>query len=320
MAGSGVNVLLNWTDGDASLGGSVVRPPKRVWLEERRPAQNSDEFVVYQLFDRLFRRVLARVGGKLEAEVDRMEPTRFEPERVRSLWNVAPATGMRMRAVYVFRNDFGDESPRLAAHRLGDVDFDFDPTLDLSAAGVPIGSLGVGSVAGKLLFSVDPTVRLRPVVPWSTDAGSLREFIFEYFSAIAQIADADADIAVRTFEDLYRPFLTEEAPEGWKFELFPDVIEGSKGDIVPFEIRITAPTPGRTLLAVQAEKIANGAENDQADSMWSEIVAVEVTRQLDILLFTDIEPRTGILDRLERALTVAQGWLLRLRRGQRQPV
>jgi hypothetical protein len=189
-----------------------------------------------------------------------------------------------MRAVYVFRNEFGDESPELAAHRLGDVQIDTGVNVNAVLPGTPIGVGGKGELRGGVRFATDPAVRVHPLLPWREAERSLVEYASDYFAEIALEVDVNPDVAVRDFENAFRPFLPVEKPEGW--EVSPSsVLEGSDGDVVPFSVEVVAPTPGRTLIALQVEHI-----DDESLASCSEIVALEVTEQLEIVLLSDIEP------------------------------
>lgn len=64
-------------------------------------------------------------------------------------------------------------------------------------------------------------------------------------------------------------------------------MEGDDGQVVPFSLQIEAPTPGRSLFAVQIEELA-----EQPMIACSEIVALEVTEQLDLVLL--MGPEVGV--------------------------
>jgi hypothetical protein len=77
-------MLLNWTDGESSLDGSIIRPPKKVRLEERSAQAHSSTFEIYQLYDNLIRRALGHIGGKTESRIGGLATTPAGGDLVRS--------------------------------------------------------------------------------------------------------------------------------------------------------------------------------------------------------------------------------------------
>jgi hypothetical protein len=278
--------LLNWSDGVSSLGGSPLRPPKKVLLEERSAGAHSSTFEIFQVYDNLIRRTLGHIGGKTRRRIDALATAPAGDDLVRSVqpWNLPAATGLRLRAMYEFRNDFGVASPRLMAHRLGSVGIKEEATVGVitpPVLGVPVGIHGKGAIEVDVLFATDPTVQVQLVQPWNGAAGSIRDLVRDSFVELARLdpdLGVDPDDATPAFEELFSDFLPDEAPDGWVFGP-PATVKGDEGQVVPFSLQIEAPTPGRSLFAVQIEELA-----EQPMIACSEIVALEVTEQLDLLL------------------------------------
>lgn len=275
--------ILNWSDGQSSLDGNVVKPDKRVWLEERHAGAHSSAFAVYQVYENLMRRTLAHVGLRTERLRGTLAAALNADGLVRSqtTWKVAAATGLRTRATYVFRNDSGLNSPRLMAHRLGTVDV--NGAGQVGAAVPPIGASGKGSVSGQVVFATDPKVRFRLVQPWHDAELALADLVGEYFADVGD-PRVDSGEGALAFQEMFSRFLPEAAPGEWSFEL-PADIEAGEGAVVPFSIGVSAGTPGRSLIAIQVEDV-----DDPSKIACSEILALEVTEQLEIRLFSDIEP------------------------------
>jgi hypothetical protein len=275
---------LNWSDGQSALGGNVVKPNKRVWLEERPADTHSSTFAVYQVYGNLLRRALAQVGGRTERLRDTIAAAPSAGGLVRSekTWKVAAATGFRTRATYVFRNDSGLNSPPLMAHRMATVDVNGAGQVGVVAP--PIGTSGKGSMSGQVVFATDPKVRFRLVQPWHDDELALADLVREDFTDVhdPRVDPGDGALA---FQEMFSQFLPAAAPQGWSFELPADV-EAGEGAVVPFSIGVSAGTPGRSLIAIQVEDI-----DDPSKIACSEILALEVTEQLEIRLFSDVEPQ-----------------------------
>jgi hypothetical protein len=93
----------------------------------------------------------------------------------------------------------------------------------------------------------------------------------------------EPDLLLDAFEDQFAGLLPESAPTYWDFAS-PEPIEGDEGDEVSFSLSIRAFTPGRTLFAVEVRSEATES------TAGSEILGIEVTEDLEILLLTDVEP------------------------------
>lgn len=277
--------FLNWTDGSTSLGGSVLRPKKRVWLEERAPGNGSAGFEIYQVYDNLIRRTLRHVGLATERQLEAVSTKRIEEGLVCSVkpWNLPVPRGMRLRAIYEFRNDSGLKSPQLMAHRLGRVDLAGEAGAEFGLehlTGLPIGVDGRGELRGDVLFATDPSVNLRLITPWQDGGGSISDLVRQ--SVAETQAGLDPGDALLAFEQVFADYLPKEPPQSWDFEL-PDALEGAEGERASFSIRLDASAPGRALFAVEARDVSRD---------WiacSEILGLQVTDNLDILLLAGAE-------------------------------
>lgn len=277
----------------------MIRPPKKVWLEETADSEHTSRFEVYQVFDNLIRRGLAHMGGPTERRLDGLAATSAGDDVVRSVktWNVPPSTGLRLRALYEFRNDAGLRSPRLMAHRLAKLKVSGGASAKANTmplTGVPIGVGGKGSVEGDILFATDPAVSLRVLRPGGGPSDPLRDMVLDSYAELAESASevgVDPAAASEAFEDLFADFLPDShQPDEWKFEM-PTGIEGDEGDSIPFSIEIDAQVPGQSLIALEAQNLG-----DPSEVAFSEIFAIEVTEQLDITLLRGSEVGASPVD------------------------
>jgi hypothetical protein len=284
-AGQLRNPLLSWRDdrGDA-LGGNVVRPPKSVWLYEHWWGDETPigppYFTVYQIFDNVFRRILGHLGVSTEKEIEQIETLAIDNGHTfksARRWKLAVAGGPRAKAVYVFRNTASSESPRLSAHRFGDVEPDWSGGLDAGAdVGVAkIGANAKGSFRSKIITAIDPTVKVQVLVPWEKYELSLDAYVREQFEIIGGV---ETDEAMNVFRDIYEAELPTNIPGGWSF-ISPPSLTVVPDQPAEFSIEVRAPTPGRALFAVQAEEVEN-PENVAC----SELLDLEVTDDLDIFV------------------------------------
>jgi hypothetical protein len=286
-----VSTLLNWSDGESFLGGSVIQPPKQVWLEERTPEQPTFTFEIYQLFDNLLRRGLAKLGKDPRRQIEQVPATPVKAGLARSErpWNVPVPTGSRLRAIYQFRNDGGVTSARLIAHHLGSVEVHTEGGADLGLEhliGAPVGVNGQGEITAAIQFATDPTVQFSVLRPGSPTGYSLNDLVrdsYEELLAATPGLDAHPEDATREFEELFSDFLPEEATEGWEFGR-PEPITGEQGDTIQFTIPIEAGAPGLSLIAIEARGLS-----DPDQVAYSEIFALEVNQDLEIRLLRGAE-------------------------------
>lgn len=288
-------VLLNWTDGKAFLGGSVIHPPKEVWLEERGAGGTVPFFEIEQVFGNLIRRGLAHVGGITSREVETIPAESVSAGKARSEkpWKVPTPTGMRLRAVYRFHNGRGTLSPKLIAHRFASADAQLDAGggADMAALiGVPAGVHGKGEIGGEVQFSVDPVARVSVVSSAGDGAESIQDLVQATYAELAELERKyparnsgpgfDPEQAALAFDDLFSDFLTDKGPERWRFPE-PDLIKADEGSTMEFKIKVEAEDPGRSLLAIRVEDV-----EDPEHVAFSEIFALEVTEQLELRLLS----------------------------------
>lgn len=288
------DVLLSWTDGESFLGGDVVRPPKKVWLEERGVGSGAPRFEIEQLFGNLLRRGLSHLGGMTSREVETVPAQVVGTEEARSVkpWSLPTPSGMRLRAVYRFRNGRGAVSSKLISHRFARVETKAGggAKADLSLIGAPIGVNGKGEIGGAVQFAVDPVARVSVVSAGGEGAESIRDFVRASYEEMAELErgapgrgghpDIDPERATLAFGELFSDFLTDEAPRRWRFpEAEP--IEGDEGATVEFELPVEADEPGRSLLAIRVEDVEHPER-----VAFSDIFALEVTEQLEIRLLS----------------------------------
>src|SRR6202035_4577823 len=235
MEPGGLRPVLNWSDGEASLGGSVLRPPKQVWLMQTPGGDVETTFEVLQVFDSIVRRALARVGGKTERKLDEL-PTMSEGDRRRSVytWNVPVPTGLRLRALYEFRNGRGVASPRLLAHKLGEPRVDAKGGADVGLEhllGVPIGLKGEGGIEMSILFATDPAVRVSVLQAGEGGSDSIERLLLEYFEDVRTLLPdgVDPDVALGACREIFGDFMPGEPNPKWTFE-DEQLLEGDEGD------------------------------------------------------------------------------------------
>jgi hypothetical protein len=286
-----VPTLLNWSDGEAFLGGSVIQPPKQVWLEERTADEPTFSFEIHQLYDNLLRRGLAKLGMNPRRQLEQVPATPVEAGLARSEqpWNVPVPTGSRLRAIYQFRNNGGATSARLIAHHLGSVTVHTEGGADLGLehlVGVPVGVNGKGEITGAIQFATDPTVQLSVLRPESPTGYSLNELVRDSYEELLDATpelDAHPQDATREFEELFSDYLSADAPERWEFGRL-EPITGGEADTIQFTIPIEAGSPGQSLIAIQAQGLS---DSDQV--AYSEILALEVNQDLEIRLLRGAE-------------------------------
>jgi hypothetical protein len=257
---------------------------ERWWGNEH--TQRSPYFTVHQIFESRFRRILSHLGAATETEKTRIDTVPGADDRTvvsAEPWSVVAVSGPRARAVYVFRNTASSQSPRLIAHRFGDVKLKVAAGANVGAdVGVATAGVnGSGELGTTVITAIDPIVRVRLLLPWERDELSLDAYVKEQFEAIH---DVDTGEAMAAFRDVLAPELPREIPEGWSFVSPPGrtVMEGEAAD---FSIGVGAQTPGRTLFAIEVQEVGN-AENVAC----SELMELEVTDDLEIVVHYDTEP------------------------------
>jgi hypothetical protein len=285
-------VLLNWTDGKSLLGGSVLHPPKEVWLEERGAGKTASYFEIEQLFDNLLRRGLAQLGGMTSREVETIPAEGVGVRRARSEkpWQLPNPSGMRLRAIYRFRNGSGAVSSKLISHRFARAEAKASGGGDVGLeafTGVPVGVQGKGEIGITVQFAVDPIARVSVVSAAEGKDESVQDLVRATYEELAEFerkhptegaeGGFDPEQATLAFEDLFSDFLTDEAPKRWQFT--EPEIEGGAGSTVEFKIKVEARDPGRSLLAIRVEDV-----KDPSRVAFSDIFALEVDEQLQIQL------------------------------------
>lgn len=282
-------MALNWTDGYSTLGSSTFRPgeDKVAWLEETTKGVATEEFDIYQIYDNFFRHVLSRVGGRTERWRETIQANRVKKGLYRSRmpWKIPAATGLRLRALYEFRNDFEQRSPQLRAHRFATLEPDVEGGVRLGLGhllGAAVGVKGKGRLKINTQFAVDPVARVSVLHPWQTGGPSLRELVRESFAELSEEVE-DPSAATATFEEIFADFLPENDPGDWTFRT-PETITGDPGQTVPISLEIEAPGPGRSLIAVQIQDVA-----ESENLAVSEIFALEANERGELFLLRGSE-------------------------------
>jgi hypothetical protein len=274
-------------DRGSELTGNPVRPPKDVLLQELilgSGASSSNWFSRHQVFENPIRQTLRFLGHDHERDFGAAPARKVASQTVQSdpAWSLPAPTGPRMRAIYVFRNEHGVESPQLIAHRRGVLRFP-PSSIEGSVANVfKIGMKGNGDARGGYIGSVDPTIRLKVLLPWESEG---RNALLAYVADQVTGGDIDPSSVVSAFQELYGHLLPTEAPEGWTFRT-PEPFCVSEPGAVDVEIGVEARSPGRTLLAVEADD----KDSPDEDIVCSELLDLEVTEEGDLLLHLDTEP------------------------------
>jgi hypothetical protein len=280
--------VLNWLDDrQRVIDGAIKRPPKTIRLRESFADSPSDEFRVYQVFDNVVRRVLARVGASTIRHRSTLLAHASGLTALSDEWDLPTPSGPRVRAKFVFENAARNLSPAVFSHRLGHVLLHgaAEARVDVPIPPAKIGTGGNGTIEVDVATATDPEMIVAPLLPWNAGEYSLWAHVDELLEELTNL-DEDLHWAElrSAFKETYGEVMPTDPYAEWEIQTSDETVSAGEGDVRRVSVDVTAYTPGRVLVALKAEDMFG-----EHEFAMSELAVLEVTPELDIFLLGDLD-------------------------------
>ena len=282
--------ILNWLDQSGRvIDASVKRPPKFVRARERLADEATESFLVHQVYDNVARRLLHHVGMPVQRPLTELLPDPTQRAVTSEEWALPEVGGLRLRSKLVFTNGRGQPSQAVFVHRFGHVAIHggVEANVGIPIEPVKIGVNGSGTVDVDVLMATDPTITVRPLLPWGEESCSLTSYLGEFLEELSRETEADIETLRDALNDVYRDYLTYE-PNGWEVEPRDEAVQVGEGDVKRVHLDVRASTAGQTMLAITAQ----APDGDENVSATSELALLHATPDLDIYLLADVGGET----------------------------
>lgn len=268
---------------------SVKRPPKFVRARERRADVGTESFVVHQIYDNIARRLLHHVHLPVQRTLTELLPDTTQPETTSEEWALPAVGGLRLRSKLIFTNTTGKPSQAIYIHRFGHVAIhgSSEANVGIPIEPVKVGVNGSGTVDVDVLVATDPTITVRPLLPWGEDSWSLTAYLEGFLDELSREAEVHVETLRDALNEVYRDYLPEK-PNGWEMENRDETFQAGEGDVRRVHIDVRASGAGQMMLAVTAE----ATDGDENVSATSELALLQATPDLDIYLLADVGGET----------------------------
>jgi len=255
---------LRWISPDGYvLDGNALNPGKPVQLEEEfNDVTGPKHFEVFEIYDSIFDWLIRRyysISPKAKFEAMIVKDWTALSDRQ---WQLPAPSEFRGHSTFMFRDDREKWSGRIASASIGCIPFKIGPELRRED-----GTLEVGVSAefeGEMIFATDPRVSLILMFPWGRGEADLTDYLSKY------LQQQFGSVIRSAFFKGFKEYLPSGLPKEWDISLSRESIQGSPEKAENFALKIAAPRPGKTLLAVKA--ILYG---DPSRFMVSEVLGVE---------------------------------------------